>query len=64
MSRLVQFSRMVRGGVYSGIGGPLTGARSALKDFMFALAGPKAPELLEALRDRLRLNFQPQELVK
>ncbi len=60
--RLAQFSEMVRSGVYRGIGGPLVAARSALKDFLYALAGPAAPQLLEMLRDRLHLDFHPREL--
>jgi rhamnosyltransferase len=62
--RLAQFSKMVRAGVYTVAGGPLSFGRCALKDLTFALAGPRVPQLLEAVRQRFRLNFCPQELAR
>jgi len=58
------FWNAVCSGDYKGIGGVFGGMRSALKDLAFVIAGPTAPQTLEAICNRLNLKFHPREVVK
>ena len=58
------FWKAVYSGDYKGIGGFLGGIRSALKDLAFVIAGPTAPQTLEAICNRLNLRFHPREVAK
>jgi len=59
-----RFTKMLAEGVYAGIGGTLISVRCAFKDLVFALIGSGAAELIEMVRDKLRLSFQPQQVLK
>jgi glycosyl transferase family 2 len=59
-----RFTEMLAGGAYAGIGGALISTRGAFKDLGFVLIGPRAAQLMETVRDKLRLSFQPQEVLK
>jgi glycosyltransferase involved in cell wall biosynthesis len=58
------FWNAVCSGDYKGIGGFLAGMRCALKDLAFVIAGPTAPQTLEAICHRLNLKFHPREVAK
>ena len=64
LGRLARFRKMVSSGVYGGLDGVLGAIRSAFKDFMFALIGPGALQLLERMRAKLRSNLRRRELLK
>jgi glycosyltransferase involved in cell wall biosynthesis len=64
LARLARFSKMLRAGAYTGLGGALASGRCAFKDLAFACLGPAAPVLLEKVRSQLRLDFHPQELIR
>ncbi len=49
---------------YKAAGGILAGIRCALKDLAFVIAGPTAPQTLEAICSRLNLKFHPREVAK
>jgi hypothetical protein len=62
--RLSRFLSMLATGTYSGVSRMVDRVRSASKDLAFAMVGPRAPRMLEAMRDRLGLQFHPHEVVK
>ncbi len=62
--RLSIFWNAVCSGDYRAVGGLLGGMRCALKDLAFGIAGPTAPQALEAICNRLNLKFHPREVAK
>ena len=58
------FWNAVCSGDYRAVGGILGGMRCGTKDLAFAIAGPTAPQTLEAICSRLNLKFHPREVAK
>jgi glycosyltransferase involved in cell wall biosynthesis len=58
------FWNAVCGGDYRAVGGMFDRLRCAFKDLAFAIAGPTAPQTLEAICNRLNLRFHPREVAK